>query len=401
MMKAADSDRQLEPVTLPKPAGPPLAIELRHLRYFVALADAGSFTRAAERIFVAQPTLSQQIRRLEEIIGTPLLQRRRDGLRLTEAGAMLLDASRAVLSLLDQEVNWTRQAAGLGRQRLRVVVPPGLPDALAVEAAPALKSAAAAADVEIVWLETPLDAEFSLIRQHRADAGLGWLKVGPEALPAPLDVMRLSEWEPDVWIPSAHAAARRGTISLAELARMDVIHGPRRVEPGTYDAWTRVLRTVDPRFEFSDPPLRHSLQMDLAFAATADRPTAVLTGPSVIAGSRPRLIRLSRSAVAHEMVGVGLEHHPLTVTAALVWSGDLPRPLQQILFDTAERIPSPGPAVRVESELKAMCLSVTHPGQAAPVLRSLVPSRAGSYRAVAGDHRAQDVAAQPRLVPGS
>ena len=372
-MKAAYSDRQLEPVKLPKSAGPPLAIELRHLRYFVALADAESFTRAAERIFIAQPTLSQQIRRLEEIIGTPLLQRRRDGLRLTKAGAVLLDASRAVLSLLDQEVDRTRQAAGLGRQRLRVVVPPGLPDALAVEAASALKSAAAATDVEIVWIETPLDAEFSLIRQHRADAGLGWLTAGPEALPAPLDVMRLSEWEPDVWVPSSHAAARRGTISLAELARTDVIHGPRRAEPGTYDAWMRILRTVDPRFEFSDPPLRHSLQMDLAFAATADRPTAVLTGPSVIAASRPRLIRLPQSAVVHEMVRVGLEHHPLAATAALVWSGDLPRTLQQILFDAAESITSPGRARQVEPELKAMCLSVRHPGQAA--LRSLVPSR--------------------------
>ena len=353
-MKAAHADRQPEPANLPASAGPPLAIELRHLRYFVALADAGSFTRAAERMLIAQPTLSQQIRRLEEIVGTPLVQRRREGVRLTKAGAVLLDASRAVLSLVDQEVNRTRQAAGLGRQHLRVAVPPGLPDALAVEAASALRSAGAAAEVEIAWIETPLDAGFSPILQHRADAGLGWLTVSPEALPAPLDVIPLSEWEPDVWIPSAHAAARHGTISLADVTRMDVIHGPRRAEPGTYDAWARVLRTVDPRFEFSDPPLRHSTQMDLAFAATADRPTAVLTGPSTIAGSRPRLIRLSRPAVTYEMVRVGLEHQPLTATAALVWSGDLPRPLQQILLDAVERIPSPGPSRRVEPELKAM-----------------------------------------------
>jgi DNA-binding transcriptional LysR family regulator len=353
-MKAADEDRQPESVKLPRPAGPPLAIELRHLRYFVALADAGSFTRAAERMFIAQPTLSQQIRRLEEIVGTPLVQRRRDGVRLTKAGAVLLDASRAVLSLVDQEVNRTRQAAGLGQQRLRVIVPPGLPDALTVAAASELKSAGAAAEVEIVWIETPLDAEFSLIRQHRADAGLGWLTVVPEALPGPLDVMHLSEWEPDVWIPPAHAAARHGTISLGEMARMEVVHGPRSVEPGTYDAWTRVLRTVDPRFEFSDPPLRHSLHLDLAFAATADRPTAVLTGPSAIAGSRARLIRPFPAAVTHEMVRVGLEHRPLTATAALVWSGDLPRPLQQILVDTAERISCPAPDRRVEPELKAI-----------------------------------------------
>src|SRR6185312_1022355 len=82
----------------------PQGLELRHLRYFVALADEGSFTHAAERIFVAQPTLSQQIRRLEEIIGTPLLQRRREGLRLTKAGTVLLDASRNVLTLVDQGV---------------------------------------------------------------------------------------------------------------------------------------------------------------------------------------------------------------------------------------------------------------------------------------------------------
>ena len=318
-------------------SGAPPAIELRHLRYFVGLADAGSFTRAAERMFIAQPTLSQQIRRLEEIVGTPLLQRRRDGLRLTTAGKVLLDASRTVLSLVDHEVNRTRQAAGLGRQRLRVVVPPSLPDALAVEAASALRSAAAA-EVEIAWLETPLDAEFSPILERRADAGVGWLTASPEALPAPLDAMSLGEFEPDVWVPSRHPAARRGTISLGELARMDVIHGPRRTEPGTYDAWTQVLRTVDPRFEFSDPPLRRSLQMNLAFATTADRPTAVLTGPSVIAGSRLALAWLPRPTVAHDMVPVGLEHHPLTATAALVWSGDLSRPLQQIVFDAAAAI---------------------------------------------------------------
>jgi hypothetical protein len=170
--------------------------------------------------------------------------------------------------------------------------------------------------VEIVWMETPLDAGFSLIRERRADAGLGWLTAGPEALPPPLDVVVLAEFEPDGWIPVSHAAARRGTISVAEMARMDVIYGPRRAEPGTYDAWTRVLRAVDPSFEFGDPPLRHSLQMNLAFAATADRPTAVLTGPSVIAGSRPELIRRPGPAVAHEMVRVALEHHPLTASGS-------------------------------------------------------------------------------------
>jgi hypothetical protein len=169
-------------------------------------------------------------------------------------------------------------------------------------------------------------------------------------LPAPLDVMSLGDFEPDVWVPARHPAARRGTISLDELARMDVIHGPRRLEPGIYEAWTRVLRTANPRFEFTDPPLRHSLPMALAFAATADRSTAVLTGPGAIAGSPPGLIRMPRALVSQDMALVGLEHYPLTATAAMVWNGDLPRPLQQILFDAADGLTPSAPARTGEHE---------------------------------------------------
>jgi DNA-binding transcriptional LysR family regulator len=311
------------------------------LRYFVALADAGSFTHAAEQLFIAQPTLSQQIRRLEESIGTPLLHRRREGLRLTAAGSVLLEESRNVLSLVDRGLSQTRQAAGLGRPRLRMVIPPDLPEALAVKAAAGLRSAALAVEVDMVWLESALDAEFSLIRTRRADAGLGWLTTSPEALPAPLDVMILGEFEPDVWIPSTHAAARCGAISVKELAGLDVIYGPRHAQAGTYDAWSRVLHAADPRFGFTDPPFRRSLPLTLAFAATADRPTAVLTGPATVAGSWSTPIRRSRPADTSGMVRVSLQHHPLTASAALVWSGDLPRPLQQMLFETADSLTAP------------------------------------------------------------
>lgn len=325
-------------------AGAPAAIELRHLRYFVAVADAGSFTHAAEQMFIAQPTLSQQIRRLEDIVGAPLLQRRREGLRLTDAGAVLLDASRNVLCMVDHELSRTREAAGLARQRLCVVVPPRLPFGLAVETAAALRAATAAANVEVVWMDAALDAEFSLIRQRRADAGLGWLTAGPEALDSSLDAMILGEFEPEVWIPRSHPAARRGTMSLRELAGMEVIYGPRHAEPGTYDAWVAAIRAVDPHFEFSDPPLQHSLHMALAFAGTADSPVAVLTEPTAVAGAGHGVIRLPRQADTCGMVRVGLDDRPLTATAALVWNADLPRPLQQILFDVADGISGSEPA---------------------------------------------------------
>jgi DNA-binding transcriptional LysR family regulator len=342
---------QAEPVRLARAdAQVPQALELRHLRYLVAVAEAGTFTRAAEQVFIAQPTLSQQIGRLEQLIGTPLLVRGRDGVWLTTAGAVLLDVSRDVLSLVDHGVSRTRQAAGLGRQRLRVVMPGNLPEALTVKTATLLRSATTAADVDLVWMETPLDAEFSPIRQHQADAGLGWLTGGLDELPAPLDAMTLGEFEPDLWIPASHPAASRGTISLAEMASLHVIHGPRRASPGTYDQWLDVLRTVDPHFAFTDPPFRHSLPVTLAFAATADPPAAVLTGRTAftitiaIAGASPGVIRRLLPADTGDMVLVSIADRPLTATAALVWNGDLPRPLQQILFDTADGAAPPAPA---------------------------------------------------------
>jgi DNA-binding transcriptional LysR family regulator len=341
----------------------PHSLELRHLRYFVAVADAGTFTHAAERLFVAQPTLSQQIGRLEQIVGTPLLRRQRDGVRLTAAGAVLLEAARDVLAVAGHGVSQTRQAAGLGRPRLRFVLPADLPDSLAVTAVSRLRPAADAADVAITWLEIALDAEFSPVRQRRADAGLGWLTASPDALPAPLEAMSLGEFEPDVWIPSAHPAAGRGVISLDELASLDVIHGPRRASPATYDRWLEVLRAADPRFEFTNPPVRHGLSMALAFAGTASRPTAVLTGPSVIAGPPPGVTRLPRPADTGDMTRAGIAGHPLTATAALVWNGDLPRPLQQILFDTADRVASPAPAMRLSRRDRPGCGRAAAQGQ--------------------------------------
>jgi hypothetical protein len=128
--------------------------------------------------------------------------------------------------------------------------------------------------------------------------------------------MTLGEFEPDVWIPSRHPAAQRGTISLQELAGLDVIHGPRRAQAGTYDAWTRVLQAVNPPFRFTDPPFRSSLPLTLASPATADQPTAVLTGPAHAAGSPATSIRRSRPADTSGMARVSLRNHPLTASAA-------------------------------------------------------------------------------------
>lgn len=165
-------------------------------------------------------------------------------------------------------------------------MPPHLPETLTVETASRLRSAADQVGIDVTWMEQPLDAEFSAIRQRRADAGLGWIDPGRDGFPDLLEVMNLGEFEPDVWVPAAHPAAARGAIGLEELACLDVVYDLRRVGDETYDAWLAVLRAANARFEFTDPPFRHSLPITLAFAATGSRPTAILTGALATARQR-------------------------------------------------------------------------------------------------------------------
>jgi DNA-binding transcriptional LysR family regulator len=95
-------------------------IELRHLRYFIALAEELNFTRAAERLHMAQPPLSVAIRQLEQELGTDLLARTTREVKLTEAGRALLEGAQRTLAELDRTVTSTRRAAAGELGSLRV-----------------------------------------------------------------------------------------------------------------------------------------------------------------------------------------------------------------------------------------------------------------------------------------
>ncbi|WP_434632708.1 transcriptional regulator CynR [Chromobacterium sp. CV08] len=97
---------------------------LRHIRYLIAVAEHGNFTRAAEALHVSQPTLSQQIRQLEDIVGAPLLDRGGRTVRPTDAGAAYLEYARRALRELAAAERAIGDVADLSRGRLRLAMTP-------------------------------------------------------------------------------------------------------------------------------------------------------------------------------------------------------------------------------------------------------------------------------------
>src|SRR5499426_2475121 len=99
-------------------------MELRHLRYFIAVAEELHFNRAAERLHVSQPPLSQQIRQLEEEVQVRLFERSKRWVRLTSAGRLFLEHARQVLIEVDGAVLAVRRTIGGERDRLSIACTP-------------------------------------------------------------------------------------------------------------------------------------------------------------------------------------------------------------------------------------------------------------------------------------
>ena len=102
------------------------SMQLSQLAYFVAVAEEGSFTRAAERVGVAQPSLSQQVKALETDLGALLLHRARGKVGLTASGETLLPVARRMLADAETARREIRELAALGRGRVRLGATPSL-----------------------------------------------------------------------------------------------------------------------------------------------------------------------------------------------------------------------------------------------------------------------------------
>ncbi len=209
------------------------------LRSFVAIADAGSLTRAGERLRLAQPTVSLQVKRLEQALGHRLLDRSPHGLRLTAEGEMLLGYARRILALQEEALARLSEPGVSGTVRL------GTPEDFATTHLPGVLAAFARAHPRVA-LEVTTDLTLHLIARFSAgEFDLVLVKREPAG---PTEGMRV--WrEPLVWACAAPLAA-----VFAQQAALPLVVSP---HPCVYRR--RAIRTLD----------RHGRGWRIAYTSTS------------------------------------------------------------------------------------------------------------------------------------
>ncbi|WP_157218074.1 LysR family transcriptional regulator [Flavisphingomonas formosensis] len=215
-------------------------MELRHLRYFVAVATERNFTRAAQWLGIAQPPLSRQIRELEEELGAPLFVRASRPVALTEAGRLLLDHATRVLAGVDQlRAEIRRLVAG---ERRRFVI--GFVGSTIYGPVPLLirrfREAAPEIDVELIEMNTLV--QMKALEDGRIDAGFGRLLFENAAI-----ARRVIEQEPLVAVlPLGHPLAATGDpVALARLIEETLILYPNDPRPSYADQLLAIFRAHD------------------------------------------------------------------------------------------------------------------------------------------------------------
>ncbi|MGH9376749.1 MAG: LysR substrate-binding domain-containing protein [Terriglobia bacterium] len=204
-------------------------MELRHLRYFVAVAEELHFGRAAGKLRIAQPPLSQQIKRLEEELGLPLFERTRRKVSLTHAGQEFLKEARRTLAQAEHAVRVARRA-DQGEVGLLAV---GFVDSALYQTLPPVLRIfhKRFPEVELALYKLGAADQFGMLREGRLHAGFVRTRVDGPWLRQEI-IFR----EPFMAaLPSSHPLAKREKICLQDLAGDPFVIFPRTRGPGFYD----------------------------------------------------------------------------------------------------------------------------------------------------------------------
>ncbi|AFU46888.1 MULTISPECIES: LysR family transcriptional regulator [Burkholderiales] len=251
-------------------------MELRHLRYFLAVAEELHFARAAERLHIEQSPLSRAIKELEEELGVVLFARTTRSTRLTCAGKLFLEHVRRVFAALEQARESVKAAANGFHGQLRVA----LSDGITPSRLPALLALCRQEEpeVEIRFFEVPLSQQIKGLHDDLYDVGFAQSEDvgdGIVTIPAWSDALMVA-------VPARHTLLAQKRISLEELLRYPLVLSDPQVCEGHSRHVERVLRRLDMEPLVAERVASCDLMMVLVSAGYA----LGLAGASHIAASR-------------------------------------------------------------------------------------------------------------------
>jgi LysR family hca operon transcriptional activator len=256
-------------------------MDLRYLRYFIAVAEEMNFTRAAERLHTVQPSLSRQIRRLEEIVGTPLFHRDKHEMELTEAGRIFLDESRAILQRVNHAITLARQGARAEAGHIAVGFILGTEARIFSDLLPTLKARC-----------PEMQIGYHAMTESELMAALEEQEINVAFLPGPIE----SSWVCSEAIlrqrivavlPAAHPLAKLKRIPLARLAAVPIIGPSRNANPKYVNCVNEIAKRGGVQFTGTiehDNVLSglHAVSLGLGFCLIPDYQKEILPGNVVV-----------------------------------------------------------------------------------------------------------------------
>ena len=251
-------------------------MELRHLRYFVAVAEELNFSRAAGRMYLSQPALSQQIRKLERELGVALFDRTKNHLALTEAGMVLLEGARKVLVMVEQTAREVREVGGAEVRHLRVGFPEYANHTPVADALQTFRRRYPYVELEEHETFTLQETLQQIDKLHR-----GTIDVGFMLRPEQDDVLELEhvlDIELVAALPEEHPLAGRDEVYLEELSDERLILFSRTFHPRSYDYVVGCCREAG--FE---PKVVQRKEPQLYSGATTYRMVAAGIGVGIVA----------------------------------------------------------------------------------------------------------------------
>lgn len=228
-------------------------MEMRHLRYFIAVAEELHFSRAAERLHMAQPPLSQQIQQLETELGVELFHRKtKRQVQLTAAGQVFLQEAYRLLAQLEQAIERTQRTGRGEIGQLRI----GFISSVTYDVLPAIlrEFRAQFPEVELVLQELTTTEQEQALLHHRIQVGF----VHPPLTDESLSWECIQRQPLVVALPETHLLAQQEQLSVRSLSKESFILFPRYLSAGLYD---QILSLCQQQGNFTPKVAQEAIQM--------------------------------------------------------------------------------------------------------------------------------------------